>query len=34
MEWKIRDRAAQYTDKMGFEYFDGRLCNVPLVFVG
>jgi hypothetical protein len=34
MEWKIRVRAAQYTDKMGFEYFDGHLRNVLLVVVG
>ncbi len=34
MEWKIRVCAAQYADKIGFEYFDGRLCNVPSVDVG
>jgi hypothetical protein len=34
MEWKTHVRAAQYTDKMGFEQFDGRLRNVPSVAVG
>jgi hypothetical protein len=34
MEWKIHVRAAQYADKMGFEYFDGHLRNVSLVFMG
>jgi hypothetical protein len=34
MEWKICVRAAQYADKVGFEYFDGRLCNVLSVVMG